>query len=117
MKTVQVVYFFRKPASLRKENMYVLSFFAKKLPNRLIFYRAYNRDEENEYSPSEFLSYYPKDQKTSDVETETGITESQEAIDNFINEQKSTNTNQKKTATNINQTFSQDLKSGSPNFL
>ena len=36
-------------------------------------------DEENEHSPSEF--YYPEDLETFDVETETGITESQEAID------------------------------------
>ena len=50
-------------------------------------------DEEDEHSPSEF--YYPEDLETFDVETETGITESQEAI------QKSTNTN-KKTATDMN---------------
>ena len=37
-------------------------------------------DEDDEHSPSEF--YYPKDLEctTFDVETETGITESQEAI-------------------------------------
>ena len=34
-------------------------FFAKKLPKRLIFYRAYNKNEEHKYSRSEF--YYPKD--------------------------------------------------------
>ena len=56
-------------------------------------------DEEDEHSPSEF--YYPEDLETFDVETETGITESQEAIDDFINQQKSANTN-KKTATDIN---------------
>ena len=38
---------------------------------------------------------------TFDVETETGITESQEAIDDFINQQKSANTN-KKTTTDMN---------------
>ena len=36
-----------------------------------------------------------------DVETEPGITERQEAIDDFINQQKSANTN-KKTATDMN---------------
>ena len=55
-------------------------------------------DEEDEHSPSEF--YYPEDLETFDVQTETGITESQEAIDDFINQQKSANTN-KKTATDI----------------
>ena len=39
--------------------------------------------------------------ETFDVETETGITENQEAIDDFINQQKSANTN-KKTATDMN---------------
>ena len=29
--------------------------FAKKLPKRLIFYRAYNKNEEDEYSRSEYL--------------------------------------------------------------
>ena len=56
-------------------------------------------DEEDEHSPSEF--YYPEDLETFDVETETGITERQEAIDDFINQQKSANTN-KKTATDMN---------------
>ena len=45
-------------------------------------------DEEDEHSPSEF--YYPEDLETFDVETETGITESQEAIDDFINQQTQT---------------------------
>ena len=56
-------------------------------------------DEEDEHSPSEF--YYPEDLETFDVETETGITESQEAIDDFINQQKSANAN-KKAATDMN---------------
>ena len=55
--------------------------------------------EEDEHSPSEF--YYPEDLETFDAETETGITESREAIDDFINQQKSANTN-KKTATDMN---------------
>ena len=46
-------------------------------------------DEEDEHSPSEF--YYPEDLETFHVETETGITESQEAIDDFNNQQKSSN--------------------------
>ena len=33
--------------------------FAKKLPKRLIFYRAYSKNEEHKYSRSEF--YYPED--------------------------------------------------------
>ena len=47
-------------------------------------------DEEDEHSPIEL--YYPEDLETFDVETEAGITESQEAIDDFINQQKSANT-------------------------
>ncbi len=118
MKTVQVVYFFFESRqiqnlqlNLRKENVYILSFFLKKLPHRLIFYSAYNMDKGNEYSSNEFFMYYPKDRETSDVETETGITERQEAIDDFINEQKSTNTNQKKTATDMNQLSLTDFPS------
>ena len=57
------------------------------------------RNYKDEHSLSEF--YYPEDLETFDVETETGITESQEAIDNFINQQQSPNTN-KKTATEMN---------------
>ena len=45
--------------------------------------------------------YYPECLETFDAETETGITESREAIDDFINQQKSANTN-KKTATDMN---------------
>ena len=37
--------------------------FAKKLPKRLIFYRAYIKNEEDEYSRSEFC--YPEDLETS----------------------------------------------------
>ena len=59
-------------------------------------------DEEDEHSPSEY--YYPEDLETFDTETETGFTESQEAIKDFINQQKSANTN-KKTATDINTLF------------
>ena len=55
--------------------------------------------EDDKHSPSEF--YYPEDLETFDAETETVITESQEAIDDFINQQKSANTN-KKTATDMN---------------
>jgi len=72
--------------------------FAKKLPKRLIFYRAYNIEEEDEYSPSEF--YYPEDLEKSDVEIERGMSESQEVIDDFISKQKSVNTN-KKTASDM----------------
>jgi len=56
-------------------------------------------DEEDEYLSSEF--YYPEDLEASDVDTKTGISESQEDIDDFyMNKQKSANTN-KKTATDI----------------
>ena len=44
-------------------------------------------DKVDEYLPSEF--YYPEDLETSNVETETGIGGSQEAIHDFIlNKQK-----------------------------
>ena len=56
-------------------------------------------DEEDGRSPSVF--YYPEDLETFDAETETGIFESQEAIDDFVTQQKSANTN-KKTATDVN---------------
>ena len=56
-------------------------------------------DEEDEHALSEF--YYPEDLETFDVETETGITESQEAIGDYINQQKSANKN-KKTAIDMN---------------
>ena len=67
-----------------------LSFFAKKLPKRLIFYRAYNKNEEDEYSQSEF--YYAEDLKTSTVKTGSGIDECRGAIDDFM-KQKCANTN------------------------
>jgi len=57
-------------------------------------------DEKDEYLSSEF--YYPEDLETSNEESETGISENQEATDDFnINKQKSANTN-KKTATDMN---------------
>ena len=64
-----------------------------------MFYRAYNKNEGDQYSRSEF--YYPEDLETSNVETESGIGESLEAIDDFIKKQKSANTN-KKLATDLN---------------
>jgi len=57
-------------------------------------------DEEDEHLSSEF--YYPEDLETSGVESETGVSESQKAIDDFyINKQKSAYTI-KKTATDMN---------------
>ena len=54
----------------------------------------------DEYPLSEF--YYPEDLETSNVETETGIGGSQEAIHDFIlNKQKTADTN-KKMATDLN---------------
>ena len=72
--------------------------YQKKL-KRLIFSGNFKDHEDDKHSPSEF--YYPEDLETFDAETETGITESQEATDDFINQQKSANTN-KKTATDMN---------------
>ena len=63
-KRSYAVYFFgfRKPrrqiqTTKRKRSNTLI--FAKKLPKRLIFYRAYNKNEEHKYSRSEF--YYPED--------------------------------------------------------
>ena len=53
-------------------------------------------DEEDEYSSSKFWQfYYLEDLEMSDVETETGIRESHAAKDDFINKQKSANSNKK----------------------
>ena len=49
----------------------------------------------------ERVQYYPEHLETFDSETETGITESQEATDDFINQHNSANTNKKK-ATDMN---------------
>ena len=62
----------------------------------MIFYRAYNKNEEDEYSRSDF--YYPKDLKTSNVTTESGIGERRETIHDFMKTQKSANTNKKMAA-------------------
>ena len=81
-----------------------MPFFTAKLPEKAkkkeilaTFQRCI--DEEDEHSQS--WSYYPQDLETFDAETETDITESQKAIDDFINLQKSANSN-KKTATDMN---------------
>ena len=53
----------------------------------LFFYRAYNKNEEDEYSRSELC--YPEDLKTSiHAKTESSIGESREAIDDFIKKKK-----------------------------
>ena len=88
---------FRKPvnskfaAKTTKRKLEILSFLAEKLPKRLIFYRPYDKSEEDEISRSEF--YYPEDLETSNVETESGTGESQEAIDDFIKKKKCVKTN------------------------
>ena len=64
----------------KKEHVNAL-IFAKKL-----FYRAYNKNEEDKYLRSEF--YYPEDLETSNAKTESGIGESREAIDDFIKKKK-----------------------------
>ena len=73
--------------------------YQKKL-KRLTFYWDF-KDWWRRRPFSERVQYYPEDLETFDVETETGITESQEAKDDFINRQKISNTN-KKTATDMN---------------
>ena len=66
-------------------------------PQILIFYRAYNKNEEDEYSRSEF--YYPEDLETSiNGKTESGIGESREAIDDLKKKKKIPNTNKKMAA-------------------
>ena len=44
---------------LRKENVQILSSSQRNYLKRLIFYRAYNKNEEHKYSRSKF--YYPED--------------------------------------------------------
>ena len=51
-------------------------------------------DEEDKHSPCQFHRD-PEDLETFDAETETGITKGHEARDDFINQQKSANTNKK----------------------
>ena len=63
-KQSYAVYFFgfRKPRrqiQTTKRKCSNTLIFAKKLPKRLIFYRAYNKNEEHKYSRSEFC--YPED--------------------------------------------------------
>ena len=102
METVEAVYFCfgAKPANSKfatrtAKKMWILSFFTAKLPQKAKkdwnFTEISKADEEDEHSPSAF--YYPQDLETFDAETETGITVSQEAIDDFISQQKSANTN------------------------
>ena len=75
-----------------------MSFFTVKLPEEAkkieIFPKFQRWMKKGEHSRSEF--YYPEDLETFDVETETGITESQEAIDDSINRQKSANTTRRR---------------------
>ena len=63
MVTVKCCVFFfvfegRQIQTTKRKNVNTL-IFAKKLPKRLIFYRAYSKNEEHKYSRSEF--YYPED--------------------------------------------------------
>ena len=54
------IFWFRKLANSNYEKKtFKYSHLRKKLPKRLIFYRAYNKNEEHKYSRSEF--YYPED--------------------------------------------------------
>ena len=68
--------------------------YQKKL-KRLKFYWDF-KDGWRRRTFSERVQYHREHLETFDSETETGITESQEAIDDFINQQKSANTNKKK---------------------
>ena len=54
-----VIVFESRKIQTTKRNRVNTLIFAKKLPKRLIFYRAYNKNEEHRYSRSEF--YYPED--------------------------------------------------------
>ena len=68
--------------------MLILSSFAKKLPERLMFERTYNNDEEDKYSRSKF--YYPENLETSNVEKlkQTSKNVPELSIDDLINKQK-----------------------------
>ena len=105
METVEAMYFCfgAKLANsnfatktVRKKNVKIVILHSKKDWN---FTKISNMDEEDKHSLSEF--YYAEDLETFDAETGTGITKSRKAIDDFINQQKSANTN-KKTATDMN---------------
>ena len=94
METVisSVFFCFRNPANsnvatktTKRKHVNAL-IFAKKLPKRLNFYIAYNKNEEDKYSRSEF--YYPEDLETSNAKTESGIGESREGVDEFIKKKK-----------------------------
>ena len=86
-----------------KKKMWILSFSIAKLPEKakkIEILRRFQRwmKKKNILWASSELSWTSG---TFDSETKTVITESQEAIDDFINQQKSANTNKKK-ATDIN---------------
>ena len=98
METVQDVYFCfgaRPPNSNLQPQQ---RNYQKKL-QRLKFYWDF-KDGWRRRTFAQRVQYYREHLETFDSETETGITESQEAIDDFINQQKSANTN-KKTATDM----------------
>ena len=71
---ISSVFFFpRNPANsnfatktTKRKHVNALNF-AKKIPKRLIFHRAYNKNEEDEYSRSKF--YYSEDLEKSNVKT------------------------------------------------
>ena len=96
METVISSVFFcsRKPANFAtkttKRKRVSALIFAKKLPKRLDFYRAYTKHEKDEF-------YYPEDLETSNVKTKSGIGESREAMDDCRKKQKSP-----KMATDVN---------------
>ena len=112
METVQAVYFCfgRKPANSKfatktaKKNVDIVILHRETIRKiklkRLWFYCDF-KDGWRRRTFSERVQYYPEHPETFDSETETGITESQEAIDDFINQQKSANKNKKK-ATDMN---------------
>ena len=101
METVlsSVFFLFSKAGELCNQNYEKktckCSHLRKETTQNIDFYRAYSKNEEDEYSRSEF--YYPEDLETSNVKTKSGIGESREAMDDFIKKQKSP-----KMATDVN---------------
>ena len=85
------------------EKKWILSFFSAKLPEKAKKIEILPRFQKW-MKKTNILRVSIIILKTFDTETETGFTESQEAIKDFINQQKSANTN-KKTATDINTLF------------
>ena len=75
--------------------MWIFSFFIAKLPEKAKKKLKFSWDFKDGWRRRTFSErgqYYPEHLETFDAETETGIVESQETKDDFINQQKSANT-------------------------